>query len=66
MAGFERLSASRQQQDLENQVARLKAENQSLQEALARAERTLQMDQTAYQELDGSLKASNLEITKLR
>lgn len=66
MAGFERLSASRRQQDLQNQVAKLKAENHSLQEALARAERTLQMDQTAYEELDRSLKASNLEITKLR
>lgn len=46
MAGYERLSASRQQQDLQNQVARLQAESQSLREALARAERALQMDQT--------------------
>ncbi|MFQ5935601.1 MAG: hypothetical protein ACE5LB_04255, partial [Acidiferrobacterales bacterium] len=35
MAGFERLAASRQQQDLKNQIARLETENQSLREALA-------------------------------
>jgi outer membrane murein-binding lipoprotein Lpp len=66
MAGYQRLSASRQQQDLQNQVARLQAENQSLREALARAERALQMDQTAYQDLDRSLKASSREIVQLR
>lgn len=66
MAGFERLSASRLQQDLQNEIARLEKENQSLREALARAERTLQMDQTAYQQLDRSLKVSAQEIVKLR
>lgn len=66
MAGFERLSASRARQDLQNQIARLQAENQQLREALARAERTLQMDQTSYQELDRSLKASAAEIVRLR
>lgn len=66
MAGFERLAASRRQQDLQNQVLQLETENQSLREALARAERTLQMDQTAYNELDRSLKASAEEIVKLR
>ncbi len=66
MAGFERLSASRRQQDLQNQVARLETENQQLRDALARAERTLQMDKTSYQELDRSLKASGEEIVRLR
>lgn len=66
MAGFERLAASRRQQDLQNQILQLETENQSLREALARAERTLQMDQTAYNELDRSLKASAQEIVKLR
>jgi hypothetical protein len=66
MAGFERLAASRRQQDLQNQILQLETENQSLREALARAERTLQMDQTAYEELDRSLKASAQEIVKLR
>lgn len=66
MAGFERLAASRRQQDLQNQILQLETENQSLREALARAERTLQMDQTAYDELDRSLKASAQEIVKLR
>ncbi len=65
-AGFERLAASQQQQGLQNQIARLEADNQSLREALARAERTLQMDQTAYQDLDRSLKASAEEIVRLR
>jgi hypothetical protein len=66
MAGFERLSAAKRQQHLQNQVTRLEADNQSLREALARAERTLQMDKTAYDELDRSLKASGEEIVKLR
>ncbi|MFQ6024296.1 MAG: DUF6776 family protein [Acidiferrobacterales bacterium] len=66
MAGFERVSATQRQQDLRNQIATLKGNNRSLREALARAERTLQMDQAAYQELDNSLKASGREITKLR
>ena len=66
MAGFERLAASRRQQDLQNRILQLETENQSLREALARAERTLQMDHTAYEELGRSLKASTQEIVKLR
>lgn len=66
MAGFERKHAERAQQALIEENRRLKDENRELREALARAERTIQMDQTAYQELDKSLKSSAQEIVKLR
>lgn len=65
-AGFDRLAVSRHQQDLLDQIQKLKAENQDLRDGLARAQLALQMDQTAYTELDGSLKNSAQEITKLR
>ena len=66
MAGFESLTALRRQQGLQEVVAQLKQDNQTLQESLARAERSLQMDQTAYQDLDRSLKGSSQEIVRLR
>lgn len=66
MAGFESLTALRQQQGLEEVAAELKQDNQTLRDSLARAERSLQMDQTAYQELRGSLKVSSQEIVRLR
>ncbi len=66
MAGFDRSSASRQQQKLETEIHQLRNDNQELREGLARAQRNLQMDQTAYQELERSLKASAQEIVKLR
>lgn len=66
MAGFERALASRLQQRLEEQNVRFKDENSQLREALARAERTIQMDQTAYHDLDKALQASAQEIVKLR
>ncbi len=66
MAGFERALAARLQQGLEQETGRLGDENQQLREALARAERTIQMDQAAYQDLDKSLQASAQEIVKLR
>lgn len=66
MAGFNRLLALRQNQALHEEIERLKNENQELREGLARTQRTLQMDQTAYQEIDQSLKASEQEIIKLR
>lgn len=65
-AGFEKFTAFRQQSDLREEIKRLKDENLELRETLARAQRTLQMDQVAYQELDRSLKESAKEITKLR
>ena len=65
-AGFEKFTAFRQQSDLREEIKRLKDESLELRETLARAQRTLQMDQVAYQELDRSLKESAKEITKLR
>src|SRR6185436_4058575 len=66
MAGFERTLAVQQQSKLEQDNTTLQDENQQLREALARAERTIQMDQAAYQELDKSLQGSAQEIVKLR
>jgi hypothetical protein len=66
MAGFERTLATRVQGELEQDNGRLMDENQQLREALARAERTIQMDQAAYQDLDKSLQGSAQEIVKLR
>ena len=51
---------------LQRQIEQYKEDNQQLREALARAERTLQMDQAAYLELDQSLKDSARQIVKLR
>lgn len=65
-AGFERQSADQAQQTLQDETRKLRDENQELQESLARAQRTIQMDQAAYQDLDKSLKASAQEIVKLR
>jgi uncharacterized membrane-anchored protein YhcB (DUF1043 family) len=65
-AGFERQSAQQTQQTLQDQTRKLQDGNQELQESLARAQRTIQMDQAAYQDLDKSLKASAQEIVKLR
>lgn len=65
-AGFKRFVASKKQEQLQNQIEQLKQANRELTAALARAERTLQMDQAAYQELDHSLKESSREIVKLR
>src|SRR3989304_3963478 len=65
-AGFERQSAQETQQTLQDEMRKARDENQALQESLARAQRTIQMDQAAYQDLDKSLKASATEIVKLR
>ncbi|MDO8703852.1 MAG: hypothetical protein Q7J84_02780 [Sulfuricaulis sp.] len=65
-AGFERQSAQEIQQTLQDERRKLGGENQELREALARSQRTIQMDQAAYQDLDKSLKASAQEIVKLR
>lgn len=65
-AGFERQSAEHTQQTLQDETRKLRDENQELKESLARAQRTIQMDQAAYQDLDKSLKASAQEIVKLR
>ena len=65
-AGFERQSAQETQQTLQDEMRKLGNENQELRESLARSQRTIQMDQAAYQDLDKSLKASAQEIVKLR
>ena len=65
-AGFERQSAQETQQTLQEEMRKLGNENQELRESLARSQRTIQMDQTAYQDLDKSLKSSAQEIVKLR
>lgn len=65
-AGFDRLSVAQKQQEQQEQIRKLKAENQELRDSLARAQLALQMDQTAYQDLDKSLKNSSQEIVKLR
>lgn len=65
-AGFESLIANRAQEGLETSISSLREENTQLKEGLARAERTLQMDQAAYGELNQSLKQSSAEIAKLR
>ncbi len=65
-AGFERSSAAQEQERLQAEIRRRTAENQELREALARAQRSVQMNETAFQELDQALKASAQEIVKLR
>ena len=66
MAGFERTIAEQTNSELAQQIAKVEAENQELRENLARAQRTIQMDQTAYHELDSSLKNSSQEVVRLR
>jgi hypothetical protein len=66
MAGFERYAAERVNASLAGQIKQLETDNAELREGLARAQRTIQMDQTAYQELDTALKSSAQEIVRLR
>ncbi len=64
--GFEFSIASVKQSRLHSKVKKLESENQELRETLARAERSLQMNETTYKELDRSLKTSAQEIVRLR
>lgn len=66
MAGFARDSADLEQNRLQQALDRRDTENRELQESLARAQRSVQMNETAFQELDRALKASAQEIVKLR
>ena len=66
MAGFDRSFTLTRNRELQDEIRRLKNENQELRESLARAQRDVQMGQTTYQELDRSLKASAQEMVKLR
>lgn len=65
-AGFDILSASRKEDDLKRSINKLVDENQELRESLVRAQRSLQMDQVAYEELNDSLQKSAREIVKLK
>jgi hypothetical protein len=65
-AGFDILSASRKQDDLKRSIDKLVDENQKLRESLVRAQRSLQMDQVAYEDLNQSLQKSSREIVKLK
>jgi hypothetical protein len=66
VAGFERSSAAQKQEKLQEQVTQRSAEVAELRESLARSQRSVQMNETAFQELDRSLKGSAQEIVKLR
>ena len=66
MAGFERSSATQELQRLQDEVRQRAGENQELRESLARAERNVQMNDSATQELERALKASAQDIVKLR
>ena len=66
MAGFERSSAAQKQEQLQEQLKLQTAENAELRQKLAQAQRSVQMNDTAFQELDRSLKSSAQEIVKLR
>lgn len=65
-AGVDSFALFQRQSALRDDLRRLTDENRDLRETLARAQRTLQMDQVAYQELDRSLKDSAREISKLK
>lgn len=65
-AGFERSSANEEQRRLQEEIKRRMSEAEELRESLARAQRSVQMNETAFQELDRALKASAQEIVKLR
>ncbi len=66
MAGFESSLASQRRNELQDELRRLQNENAELRDSLARAQRTLQMNQVAYQELERSLNESAGSIVKLR
>lgn len=65
-AGFEKSSAVEQQERLQEEIRQRTAEIEGLRESLAQAQRSVQMSETAFQELDRALKASAQEIVKLR
>lgn len=66
MAGFESSQANQRRNELQDELRRLQRENAELRDALARAQRSLQMDQVAYQELERVLDESARSTNKLR
>ncbi len=65
-AGYLRAHEAEARAALERRIHALEQENARQQELLARAERQLQIDRTAYQELDQALAASTRQIAELR
>ena len=65
-AGLVRTSLDEHAETMAGEVKRLDGENQNLRDALARASRALQMNETTYGELDKALKESATEIARLR
>jgi len=65
-AGFDIRSASRKEGDLKREINKLVDENAEMRESLVRAQRSLQMDQVAYEKLNESLQRSDKEIVKLK
>lgn len=66
MAGFDSSTALHRRKELQDDLKRLQAENAELRDTLARAQRSLQMNQVAYQELERALNESAGSIVKLR
>jgi len=64
--GIDTLAVFARQSALRDEIRRLKDENLDLRETLARAQRTLQMDKVAYQDLERKLESSSQDINKLR
>ncbi|MHB1515779.1 MAG: DUF6776 family protein [Acidiferrobacteraceae bacterium] len=65
MAGYDRAAAITREQRLQQRIDRLAAENQTLRQGLAVAQRSLEMDQAAYHDLHRSLGRSARRIMKL-
>ena len=66
MAGFESTTALQRRKELQDELRRLQNESAEMRDSLARAQRTLQMNQVAYQELERALNESSSSIVKLR
>jgi len=64
--GVDTVAVFQRQSELRDEIRRLKDENLDLRETLARAQRTLQMDKVAYQDLQRKLDNSSQDINKLR
>lgn len=65
-AGLVRTTLDERAESLRDEAKTLESENQNLREALARASRALQMNETTFTELDRALKESAREIAGLR
>lgn len=66
IAGFKATEAARTQQRLERQVAKLERTNADMRDTTIQAQRQLQVDKTAYHELDAALQDSTSKLADLR